>query len=554
LTSGTRPHFTGLSPRGRTILRWSLLIALPVTEFLLLSVRVDTASLVGKSGWWAAALGHAGALAASVFAAVAAGAMMVWARARRVGPAALGPEAAGSRAWPLLVAHVALFAGFAFLSVLAVEGEPGSSSRTAGLLAAWAASGCAAVACWCMAAVAPRRWLRLARENWGVALAAAGVGAAAWVGGQLLDGLWVPLHGPTFWLVQTLLRVCGQETVSQLDMFVLGTPTFCITIAPECSGYEGIGLVVVFMAAYLWLFRRGLRFPQALLLVPVGIVAIWLANGVRIAGLIILGTHVSSQIALGGFHSQAGWLGFIAVALGLVAVAHRAPFFAAARPAAAGPGRAADPTTAYLAPLMALIATVMVTAVVSTDFDWLYPVRVVVTGAVLLVFWRGAGRCAALAGCWSWGAVGIGTAAFALWMGIDWAMAGGPRRTALPPDLAAVPSLWVGAWIVFRVLGSVITVPMAEELAFRGYLLRRLISAEFDKVAPGTFTWLSFLVSSVLFGALHGRWLAGALAGMLYAWALYRRGRLSDAILAHATTNALLAAYVLGSGDWSPWE
>jgi len=257
---------------------------------------------------------------------------------------------------------------------------------------------------------------------------------------------------------------------------------------------------------------------------------------------------------LGGFHSLAGWLGFIAVALGLVAVAHRAPFFAAAKPVVAGPGRAADLTTAYLAPLMALIATVMVTAAVSTDFDWLYPVRVVVTGAVLMAFWRGAARRAAWAGCWSWGAVGIGAAAFVLWMGIDWAIAGGPRRTALPPALAAGPSLWMGAWIVFRVLGSVITVPMAEELAFRGYLLRRLISAQFDKIAPGTFTWLSFLVSSVLFGALHGRWLAGALAGMLYAWALYRRGRLGDAILAHATTNALLAAYVLGSGDWSPWE
>src|SRR5262249_2033474 len=72
-------------------------------------------------------------------------------------------------------------------------------------------------------------------------------------------------------------------------------------------------------------------------------------------------------------------------------------------------------------------------------------------------------------------------------------------------------------------------------------------------VSLGQFTWLSFLASSAAFGALHGRWLAGTLAGMLYALAVYRRGQLADAVLAHATTNALLAAYVLATGSWGLW-
>jgi CAAX prenyl protease-like protein len=95
-------------------------------------------------------------------------------------------------------------------------------------------------------------------------------------------------------------------------------------------------------------------------------------------------------------------------------------------------------------------------------------------------------------------------------------------------------------------------VPIAEELAFRGYLLRRLVSPDFDKLGP-RFTWLSFLLSSFLFGALHGRWLAGTVAGMFYAWAMYRRGRVGDAIIAHATTNALIAADVLILGSWNHW-
>jgi membrane protease YdiL (CAAX protease family) len=52
---------------------------------------------------------------------------------------------------------------------------------------------------------------------------------------------------------------------------------------------------------------------------------------------------------------------------------------------------------------------------------------------------------------------------------------------------------------------------------------------------------------------LHGRWLAGILAGMIYATAQYRRGQISDAIVAHAVTNGLLAAYVLGLGHWNFW-
>ena len=90
-----------------------------------------------------------------------------------------------------------------------------------------------------------------------------------------------------------------------------------------------------------------------------------------------------------------------------------------------------------------------------------------------------------------------------------------------------------------------ITVPIAEELTFRGYLLRRLLSANFDDLSTLRFTGLSCVVSSVLFGALHGRWLAGTVAGLCPAWALYRRGRVDDAILAHAITNALITADVL---------
>ena len=54
---------------------------------------------------------------------------------------------------------------------------------------------------------------------------------------------------------------------------------------------------------------------------------------------------------------------------------------------------------------------------------------------------------------------------------------------------------------------------------------------------------------------LHGGfWLAGTIAGMSFALALYQRRALGDAVLAHATTNGLIAVYVLTTGRWSVWS
>jgi CAAX prenyl protease-like protein len=107
---------------------------------------------------------------------------------------------------------------------------------------------------------------------------------------------------------------------------------------------------------------------------------------------------------------------------------------------------------------------------------------------------------------------------------------------------------------VARIVGSSLTVPIAEELAFRGFLTRRLIASDISKVKPGTFTWTSFIVSSLAFGALHSRFLEGSLAGMLFAIAYYRRGSIGDACVAHATTNAMLSVEALITGDWTLWS
>jgi CAAX prenyl protease-like protein len=130
----------------------------------------------------------------------------------------------------------------------------------------------------------------------------------------------------------------------------------------------------------------------------------------------------------------------------------------------------------------------------------------------------------------------------------------------LGTDLAALSPSARWAWIAFRVAAAVITVPIAEELAFRGYLARRLMDREFDRVSFSSLTLLSIGLSSVVFGLEHMKNLMdwqhlalGTLAGLAFAAALRWRGRMGDAVVAHAVSNILLAAWVLGLGDWAQW-
>lgn len=67
-------------------------------------------------------------------------------------------------------------------------------------------------------------------------------------------------------------------------------------------------------------------------------------------------------------------------------------------------------------------------------------------------------------------------------------------------------------------------------------------------------TTLSICLSSAAFGLMHGQqWILGTLAGLAYAGVMKQKGRLSDAVVAHATSNFLLAIWVLSRGDWSQW-
>ncbi len=404
------------------------------------------------------------------------------------------------------------------------------------------------------------RWPALLRRYWASILAAGLLGLTAWGAGRVVLGLWRPLTKPTFYTVRWLLRaVYPNHIVSTPHDQVLGTSNFQVSISSSCSGVEGIGLITAFLAAYIWSYRRELAKPRALLLFPIGCLAIFLANAGRIAALVAIGSSLSRRIAVEAFHSQAGWLTFNLVSLGLIYVAEKSDFFRklprTLKPIDPTSSIDGDSTSEYLAPFFFVLVAAQVSSAFSVGFPWLYPIQML---AGLFALWLFASRLVRS----SFRRFSLLVTPQGVLIGLIICSASG---LLIPDELKTELSskfqsgLWAHnrnlgvIWIVCKLIGFVIVTPLVEEFAFRGYLTRRLISSPFAEAPPGSFSWFAFLASSLLFGLMHNGFFIGTIAGMLFAVEYYRRGRLSDAVSAHLFANLFIAARVLLCGDWWLW-
>ena len=284
----------------------------------------------------------------------------------------------------LLAAHFLAMSAFGALS-WALYGNHTAAFSANLSTAIWLFAGGSGIAFGAFSLIPLTMWLRLVRATgwlWAYALAAV---VSACVVGRYSQFLWMPATHLAFVLVKALLSPFLSGIIADPTTMSLGTAKFSVRIASECSGFEGAGLILAFGVMWLCLFRRECRFPQALVLLPAGVTTIFLLNAVRITGLILIGNAGAQQVALGGFHSQAGWIAFSAVALGLSVAARRVGWLTAMeQPARRIGGRSSDnPTATYLVPFLSILAVGMVTAAASGDFEWLYPMRFLAAAGAL---------------------------------------------------------------------------------------------------------------------------------------------------------------------------
>jgi len=533
--------------RGQTGIGFVLILGLLVGELLAISFRYDALGLLEATHVsWAQWLAYGGYAFKVAIVFVVAVLLSVGPRLTHYYQDAVD-NARGRSFVPLLVSQLTAYGLFFFTTHL-IFGNPGVDKQVEGFVPLlWLVLLPTVFVLWIMLLSPMSYWVRFVQqEKTSIALACV-VSVSTLAVAIYSQQLWSPLSEVTFQTSAWLLGLFYSQIVADPQQFLLGTPDFLVRISAVCSGYEGIGLVTVFTALFLSVFRRDFKFPQALLLFPIGIVAIWCFNAIRIVLLIIIGEEISPRIAVGGFHSQAGWISFILVSVGLLVFSYNLKFFTHGDH---GESKSLGINTpvALLLPLVVLLSMTLLTSALSADIDWLYPARVIATGGVLIALWHHYRLTPYIL---AWTPVLAGGAVFLVWLVL---VPDNPDRSVLVGnELSQLSGGAVVLWLTFRVIGSVITVPLAEELAFRGYILGRLSKSTFKIGEKIRFSWVAWLVSSLLFGLMHSAWIAGMIAGLVYGLVRYQRNKISDAIVAHAVTNLMLSGYVILTGTWSLW-
>jgi exosortase E/protease (VPEID-CTERM system) len=448
-------------------------------------------------------------------------------------------------AW--LLAHVVLFATLVPLSARLYQDN--AARMPLGLIAALTLLCALAAVAAALLAMAPwALWLRAVLNlgsGWLYAAMAAVIGVCTWQWSQML---WTPTAAVTFHLVQLLLSPLLPDLRVDTDNLVFITGHFAVQVTEQCSGLEGVGFMLAFGCAWLLYYRREYIFPNALLLLPAGVLLIFALNVLRIAALFLIGNAGFVGVAKYGFHSQAGWIAFVVAACLLAYTSRRSAWLSTAAVSAEPSASLENPTAAYLLPLLAIMGSGILARAASSGFETLYPLRLL-AGACAL--WLCRDRWARLDWRCSWRGPAIGVLVFVLWiLAAHFAV----PAAAMPAELAAMSPAARDSWIACRVLAAVVTVPLAEELAYRGYLLRRLLDGDFESVRFQSIGWLALLASSAIFGLAHGAlWLPGIVAGLAYGGLVVRTGRIGEAVAAHAITNGLICALVLFRQQWQLW-
>ena len=351
-------------------------------------------------------------------------------------------------------------------------------------------------------------------------------------------------------LVEWMLPLVGIEPAFEYEVRRIIVGDFRIRVNQSCSGIEGALLVSGFLTGIAILLRAELDPRRMALLIVAGALLSWLLNAVRITALVWIGVHVSPELAIDGFHSNAGWLLFVMLSVVLLwcavnlawfkrtAVYEAAPVGGAPiAPASTGTRLRHDPVAAQILPFVLFLAPVLILPAVTLTPDQAYPFRALVGVLALALYWPVLGRLA-----WQ-----ISPTAIALGLGIAGLWIAFPATEVMPTEAATTETTphRDAFWIATRLLGTILIAPVVEELFFRGYLLQRFGAGSRNALI------LTVVLSTTLFAALHASWLLAGVAGLIFAGLALRHGRVTDAIQGHIAANALIGAYAAYTGNWA---
>jgi len=223
----------------------------------------------------------------------------------------------------------------------------------------------------------------------------------------------------------------------------------------------------------------------------------------------------------------------------------------------------AYPHAPYVLPFFAFLALMGIGNQFGHEYlHYTYAVRIFGSLAVAVVFWKyfpPLGRV-----YWATSIV-VGLAvAFGWVVGHHWFSSQNwyyqPFPDALPASYYA-PQKYLGEgvglrlFLVIRIMGAATVVPIVEEIFWRAFILRLLIDRDdFENVPLAKFTWMSFIVCSLLSAMEHPQWGVGVLCWVVYNLLFYWKKSLMCLMVTHGITNLALYVYVFIERDWVFWS
>jgi hypothetical protein len=202
---------------------------------------------------------------------------------------------------------------------------------------------------------------------------------------------------------------------------------------------------------------------------------------------------------------------------------------------------------------------------------WAYPLQTVICALVLVLFrkhysfkpWRGLGLAFALGivgiAFWiapsilreQWVQGGAEPAGWWKWLGLA------ERTEGFDPMIAKDSPLWFGVVVGMRFARMVLVVPFVEELFWRGFLMRFLLTEDgrFERIAFGTHAWKVFWIVTVAVTLIHNTedGLGAFVWGSLMYFLAVRTKSLGACVFMHAIGNLALGLYVMKTQQWGCW-
>ncbi|MEI6177066.1 MAG: CAAX prenyl protease-related protein [Verrucomicrobiota bacterium] len=252
------------------------------------------------------------------------------------------------------------------------------------------------------------------------------------------------------------------------------------------------------------------------------------------------------------------------------------------------PRHAKDPTRltrAHVVPLAVFMGFILILQLIVAQIGWdhpdapwwrrdpahfIYPIQTVTVLGLLVYYWR----CYDFHWSWKWSAIGVlfGMVGIGVWLlpttlydywhlsgetsGLYSLLGVESRVDGFDPGDFQSPSAYWAA-VVFRFLRAVVVVALAEEILWRGFMMRFVCDWEGDYwLQPfGRASLRSYAIVTGLFVIAHapvdyaGAFVYGTLTYVLCVWSK----SLGACVVMHAVANLLMCLYIMAYGKFGLW-